>query len=169
MLINYDMPWNPMRVEQRIGRIDRIGQEFDWVWIYSYFYRDTIEDRIYQALEDRIQWFEDVVGDLQPILAEVGEVTRRLAMLPAEEQEAEFEREIRRLRDAVDEARVEALDIDDYVETDQQQVGPHSPVALSDLEHVLTQSTAYGALLHTTPRNRTRLAGLERRQDRSDV
>ena len=41
VLINYDMPWNPMRVEQRIGRIDRIGQEYDVVWIYNYFYRDN--------------------------------------------------------------------------------------------------------------------------------
>ena len=142
MLINYDMPWNPMRVEQRIGRIDRIGQEYDWVWIYNYFYRDTIEDRVYKALEDRIRWFEDVVGDLQPILAEVGEVTRKLAMLPADQQEAEFEREIRRLRDAVDEARLQALKLDEY----QQTVAPDSrlcsPVTLSDLEATLTQSDA---------------------------
>jgi SNF2 family DNA or RNA helicase len=47
VLINYDMPWNPMRVEQRIGRIDRIGQEFPEVWISNYFYKDTIEDQIY--------------------------------------------------------------------------------------------------------------------------
>ncbi|HKZ82396.1 MAG TPA: helicase-related protein [Anaerolineae bacterium] len=48
VLINYDMPWNPMRVEQRIGRIDRIGQQFDIVWISNYFYQDTIEDVIYR-------------------------------------------------------------------------------------------------------------------------
>jgi superfamily II DNA or RNA helicase len=142
VLINYDMPWNPMRAEQRIGRIDRIGQEYDYVWISNYFYRDTIEDRIYQALSDRIHWFEDVVGALQPILSDVNDVTRRLAMLPAEEQEAEFQREIRRLRDAVDQARLEALDIDDYVATDQHQVRLNSPVSLADLEQVLTQSAA---------------------------
>lgn len=43
VLINYDMPWNPMRVEQRIGRIDRIGQTYETVWIYHYFYEGTIE------------------------------------------------------------------------------------------------------------------------------
>ena len=64
-----------MRVEQRIGRIDRIGQEYQVVWISNYFYKDTIEDQIYQRLADRIDWFEVVVGDLQPILAEVGEAT----------------------------------------------------------------------------------------------
>ncbi len=41
VLINYEMPWNPMRVEQRIGRIDRIGQEYDRVWIRNYFYDGT--------------------------------------------------------------------------------------------------------------------------------
>jgi len=46
VLINYDMPWNPMRVEQRIGRIDRIGQEYKEVWIANYFYKDTTEDQI---------------------------------------------------------------------------------------------------------------------------
>ena len=140
VLINYDMPWNPMRVEQRIGRIDRIGQENDYVWISNYFYQDTIEDRIYQALSDRINWFEDVVGALQPILSDINDVTRRLAMLPAEEQEAEFQREIRRLRDAVDQSQVEALDIDDFIETDRHQVKQHSPVTLTDLEQVLTQT-----------------------------
>jgi hypothetical protein len=142
VLINYDMPWNPMRVEQRIGRIDRIGQTYERVWIYNCFYQDTIEDRVYLALADRIHWFEDVVGDLQPILAEVGEITRKLAMLPADQQEAEFEREIRRLRDAVDEARLQALKLDEY----QQTVAPDSrlcsPVTLSDLEAAITQSEA---------------------------
>lgn len=142
VLINYDMPWNPMRVEQRIGRIDRIGQTYERVWIYNCFYQDTIEDRVYRALEDRIRWFEDVVGDLQPILAEMGEVTRKLAMLPASQQEAEFKREIRRLRDAVDEARLQAFKLDEYQHTADPDGRLCSPVALNDLELALTQSEA---------------------------
>ena len=43
VLINFDLPWNPMRVEQRIGRIDRIGQIYPDVWILNYFYQDTVE------------------------------------------------------------------------------------------------------------------------------
>lgn len=143
VLINYDMPWNPMRVEQRIGRIDRIGQEHDVVWIDNYFYRDTIEDKIYRALEDRIQWFEDVVGDLQPILAEVGEVTRRLAMLPAEQQEAELQQEVNRLRGQIDEARVQDLHLDDLnAGAPPANNQTRSPVTLAELETLLTQSTA---------------------------
>lgn len=63
VLINYEMPWNPMRVEQRIGRIDRIGQEYDRVWIGNYFYDGTVEATVYQRLDDRIASFESVVGE----------------------------------------------------------------------------------------------------------
>ena len=46
VLVNYDMPWNPMRVEQRIGRIDRLGQEADLLHIWNLYFQDTIDDRI---------------------------------------------------------------------------------------------------------------------------
>ncbi len=140
VLINYDMPWNPMRVEQRIGRIDRIGQTYDTVWIYNYFYRDTIEDRIYQALKDRINWFEDVVGSLQPILTDVNKITRDLAMLPAERQAAEFELVMRQLRQEIDQAKVESLNLDDFLQQDEPTQALQSPVTLADLEAMLTES-----------------------------
>lgn len=140
VLINYDMPWNPMRVEQRIGRIDRIGQKYDTVWIYNYFYRDTIEDRIYQALKDRINWFEDVVGSLQPILTDVNKITRDLAMLPAERQAAEFELVMRQLRQEIDQAKVESLNLDDFLQQDEPTQVLQSPVTLADLEAMLTES-----------------------------
>lgn len=70
-VINYDLPWNPMKVEQRIGRVDRIGQQHPEITIYHYVYENTIESDIYDALGERIGMFEDVVGDLQPILAGV--------------------------------------------------------------------------------------------------
>ncbi len=151
VLINYDMPWNPMRVEQRIGRIDRIGQKYEQVWIYNYFYRDTIEDRVYQALADRISWFEDVVGNLQPILADMSQITRNLAMLPAERQAAELEREIRRLREEIDQARMEALNLDDYLHQDDPASSIQSPVTLADLEAMLTQSQAIRHLFQPHP------------------
>jgi len=67
-LINYDLPWNPMRVEQRIGRIDRIGQINDEVLIWNYVYDDTVEEDIYERLRERINLFEQAVGPLRPIL-----------------------------------------------------------------------------------------------------
>jgi ERCC4-related helicase len=78
-LINYDLPWNPMRVEQRIGRIDRIGQESPVVNIVNLYVKGTIEEDTYRTLMDRIGIFEDVVGPLQPILAEMPRILRRVA------------------------------------------------------------------------------------------
>jgi len=151
VLINYDMPWNPMRVEQRIGRIDRIGQEFKEVWVTNYFYKGTIEDQIYQRLSDRIKWFEVVVGDLQPILAEVGEVTRRLAMLPASEREIAFEQEIKALRDRLQSREFESLDLDEYILKEDLPYGPASPVSLADIENTLINSNALGGLFERHP------------------
>ncbi len=52
VLINYDMPWNPMRVEQRIGRIDRIGQRYPTVKIHNFYYDGTVEAKVYRKLRD---------------------------------------------------------------------------------------------------------------------
>ena len=68
-LVNYDMPWNPMRVEQRIGRIDRLGQAHPIIRVVNLHYEDTVETDVYRALRKRIGLFETVVGRLQPILA----------------------------------------------------------------------------------------------------
>ena len=69
-LINYDLPWNPMRVEQRIGRIDRIGQEEDRINIWNFFYSNTLDDRIYKRLFLRIDIFRHAFGDIEVVLGE---------------------------------------------------------------------------------------------------
>ncbi|MFC3039049.1 DEAD/DEAH box helicase [Virgibacillus xinjiangensis] len=69
-MINYDLPWNPMRLEQRIGRIHRYGQEKD-VYIYNFAIRDTIEEHIMSLLYEKIHMFEQVIGHLDDILAEL--------------------------------------------------------------------------------------------------
>ena len=54
-LVNYDMPWNPMRVEQRIGRIDRLGQEHRFIRIVNLHYEGTVEADVYRALREPYQ------------------------------------------------------------------------------------------------------------------
>ena len=53
IIINYDFPWNPMKIEQRCGRADRIGQQRD-VHIYNMIVRDTVESRVREILEEKL-------------------------------------------------------------------------------------------------------------------
>lgn len=71
VLVNYDLPWNPMQVEQRIGRLDRFGQKHDKIRIWNFYIDDTIETRIFQRLYDRIDLFQRSIGDLEAILGQV--------------------------------------------------------------------------------------------------
>jgi hypothetical protein len=77
MLINYDLPWNPMKVEQRIGRIDRLGQKSEKILIWNLFSENTIDARIYNILYHRLRIFETALGGLEAIL---GEEIRRLTI-----------------------------------------------------------------------------------------
>ncbi|HVC78491.1 MAG TPA: SNF2-related protein [Candidatus Micrarchaeaceae archaeon] len=70
VMVNYDLPWNPMRIEQRLGRIHRIGQEHV-VQLYNLVSMGTIEERILHVLEARINLFELVVGELDMILGRI--------------------------------------------------------------------------------------------------
>ncbi len=66
-LINFDLPWNPMRIEQRVGRIHRIGQVRD-VFVFNLCTADSVEERILRLLNDKIRMFELVVGEVGSIL-----------------------------------------------------------------------------------------------------
>lgn len=65
---NYDLPWNPMRLEQRIGRIDRIGQEAEVLHIFNMICSDSIEDKVLERLYNRINIFKNSIGDIEEIL-----------------------------------------------------------------------------------------------------
>ncbi|RBP89419.1 helicase-like protein [Cytobacillus firmus] len=69
-IINFDLPWNPMRLEQRIGRIHRLGQEKD-VMIYNFATKDTVEEHVMKLLYEKIHLFEKVIGDLDDILSKL--------------------------------------------------------------------------------------------------
>jgi superfamily II DNA or RNA helicase len=79
ILFNYDLPWNPMVVEQRIGRLDRYGQKAEKVQIFNLSAPGTIEDAILRRLYSRINIFESYIGDLEAILGDtMTELTRDL-------------------------------------------------------------------------------------------
>src|SRR5690606_1993729 len=67
-VINYDLPWNPLRVEQRIGRLDRLGQKAERISIINLAVTNTIEDRILMRLYERINVFRESIGDMEEIL-----------------------------------------------------------------------------------------------------
>lgn len=71
LIVNYDLPWNPMRIEQRIGRIDRIGQKSKKILIWNFVYKDTIDAKILSRLTARIGVFESTFGETESILGEV--------------------------------------------------------------------------------------------------
>jgi SNF2 family DNA or RNA helicase len=70
VVVNYDLPWNPMRVEQRIGRVHRIGQASD-VLIVNLSIKDTVEDYVLKVLYDKIRLFEVAIGEMDLILSEL--------------------------------------------------------------------------------------------------
>jgi SNF2 family DNA or RNA helicase len=91
-VINYDLPWNPMRVEQRIGRLDRLGQRAERISIISLAVSNTIEDRILMRLYERIAVFRESIGDMEEIL---GDVTEKLIVQLFDPSLTEEEREQR--------------------------------------------------------------------------
>ena len=68
-MINFDIPWNPMRIEQRVGRIHRVGQTRD-VRIYNLSARGTVEDYLLEILDQKLNMFELVIGEMDMILTQ---------------------------------------------------------------------------------------------------
>jgi len=71
-LVNFDLPWNPMAIEQRIGRIHRIGQKQD-VFVFNLCNQDTVEHHILEILDKKINLFELAVGEVDMILGDLEE------------------------------------------------------------------------------------------------
>lgn len=95
LLVNYDLPWNPMRVEQRIGRLDRFGQQHEKIFILNFRVPGTIESDIFQRLYDRIHLFESSIGELEPILRDGFEDIAKTVLDPRlslEQRQAEADR-----------------------------------------------------------------------------
>ena len=70
-LINLDLPWNPTRLEQRKGRIQRIGQQSDTIYVYNMRYRDSVEDRVHELLSERLKEIHNLFGQVPDVLEDV--------------------------------------------------------------------------------------------------
>ncbi len=81
-MINYDLPWNPMRIEQRIGRIDRRGQKSDTVRIYNLITEDTIDATIYARCLSKIGVFEASIGECSEILGDITDQIMKIMFDP---------------------------------------------------------------------------------------
>lgn len=137
LLVNYDLPWNPMKVEQRIGRIDRIGQSHETIKILNFAYKGTVEAEIYFRLADRIQLFQGIIGKLQPILTVLKTELEKLFLLEGEERKEMMDRLMAKLEE---ESRIKdsTKDIDSFSEDHTQfPEFPPSKVNMETLEKIL--------------------------------
>lgn len=137
-LVNYDMPWNPMRVEQRIGRIDRLGQRFSDIRIINLHYEDTVEADVYRALRSRISIFEKVVGGLQPILTRLPRLIEESVLSKSAAPGAKRDDALQALDSAIAAGEGSALNLDEFADEDiEVPTRPDPAISLSDLRAVL--------------------------------
>ncbi len=130
-----------MRVEQRIGRIDRLGQPRDVVHVRSYFIPNTVEESVYRALAGRIDDFRDLLGNLQPILGATERAFQSIFRSPRSERHAVRERAIQVLLGEVNDVRAAGIE---FTPEDPLPLPHHppSPMVLADLREVLVDRFA---------------------------
>ena len=137
-LVNYDMPWNPMRVEQRIGRIDRLGQEHPVIRIVNLHYEGTVETDVYRALRSRIGLFETVVGRLQPILAQLPRTIADAVVSGSGREGLERASVVDAIERRAQEAEAGGFDLDAVLDGDLTLPDrPPSPVTMEDLDRLI--------------------------------
>jgi SNF2 family DNA or RNA helicase len=118
-IVNFDLPWNPMRIEQRVGRVHRIGQTRD-VFVFNFCQAGTVEEQLLRVLHDKINMFELVVGEMDAILGtlddsrDFAEIVMDLWISGREsgQVEREFEELARRLLEAK-EQQTKAQELDE--------------------------------------------------------
>jgi SNF2 family DNA or RNA helicase len=126
VMANVDLPWNPMQIEQRLGRLHRVGQQHDVV-LTNLVGRGTIEERILRVLETKINLFELVVGELDMILGRIDDDADFAGAVfdayVASADDVEFDARLDQLGDALAQARAGYLAsrtaVDDLVGADE--------------------------------------------------
>lgn len=143
VLINYDFPWNPMRIEQRIGRCDRLGQRSNKIYVGSLASLGTIEQRILSRLYTRLGVFEQALGDMEVILGEAvasferDVFTRHLSSRQQEERLEKISQAIEnreQQRESVTQSEVISLQGRQLIESDQEEIKEAESRFLSSVE-----------------------------------
>jgi hypothetical protein len=149
-LIDYDMPWNFMRVEQRIGRLDRIrGQQV--VEVSNYFYTGTVEEQIYKGIAKDFDWFTQIVGDAQPVLSAIEQAITAAAMTrPGRSREKIIAEQVAAIKQHTqaftDNVTVKLSDIADTAVERPEKVNPAA--TLDDLRQTLTSNPLTSGRFH---------------------
>lgn len=149
LLVNYDLPWNPMRVEQRIGRVDRIGQA-NTVQVFNFWVKGTVEERVLDVLERRINIFEETVGGLDPILGDAERDLTKILQLGGDAREQALSRFEEQIQRKVAQARVAEEKLRDFImETKSYSkeialtlAGKASPITPADQELFISRLLA---------------------------
>lgn len=113
LLYNLDLPWNFMRIEQRIGRVDRIGGHRT-VHIVNLLVRGTVEERIYTGIRDDFADFESVVGAAQPVLAQTEDAIREAALASGPDRHQLLAQQAQALIAAADDVKNAAINLDTF-------------------------------------------------------
>lgn len=143
-LINYDMPWNLMRVEQRIGRIDRIGATYREIHVTNYFYADTVEQRVYEGIAGDFTDFTDIVGNAQPVLGTIEKTIEQLALAGTTDQDTRTEDAVGEIKNDLTHLATRPVQTSDLGDTPEIIGHIDRPptlsgsVTLTDLEATLT-------------------------------
>jgi hypothetical protein len=138
VVVNYDLPWTPMKIEQRIGRIDRLGQERPVIRVLSFAYKDTVEQDVFFTVGSRIKLFQGIVGRLQPILSRLPHGFEELALLDREAQATARRRFLAELEQQVRDADESGFDIDATVEGSLDLPSlPEPALTLRDLDRAI--------------------------------
>ena len=139
----YSLPWNPLQVEQQIGRLDRIGQIYPTIRVHNFFYDGTVEAKVYGRLRHRINAFETVVGNLQPILAQVPTFIEQAVMAADPEEEgvllSELEKAIEHPPSRPNLAAMVAMNVESDIAYVRQPLTP-SPMSCAETEKLFTES-----------------------------
>lgn len=134
-LINYDMPWNLMRAEQRAGRVDRIGAAYKDIQVTNYFYAGTVEETVYKGIAEDYGDFTEIIGSAQPVLGSIEQAIEALALQAEDGADAQAQRAhdaVAHLKEQIEAANSQAVLLSDLGDLPENHDGEPEALALPE-------------------------------------